>query len=219
MSKKHNEMIKCPKCKHEGDFEVWESINTADAPEMKELVRNGKAFMWKCPECGNDSVIFYPTYYHQPEDRFLIHYIPENPTAAISFMNDLTHDPYDEKLRLEQGCRKRVVTEMNQFREKLLIFDEELDDHIIELMKIFLIADIQKNDNLHTVADIYFNKEKDDSLNFAVRFDNDKWASVEFSKENYEQVKKAFKVAVATDKDVVIDTEWAFSVINKAIDK
>ena len=72
MSKNHNEMIKCPECQTEGDFKVWESINTSDAPELKELVRSSELFMWKCPKCGNDCIVFYPTYYHQPEDKVLI---------------------------------------------------------------------------------------------------------------------------------------------------
>lgn len=38
MSKHHMEKITCPSCHHEGDFEVWDSINTVLDPEMKEKV-------------------------------------------------------------------------------------------------------------------------------------------------------------------------------------
>ena len=36
MSKHHIEKVTCPSCHHEGDFEVWDSINTVLDPEMKE---------------------------------------------------------------------------------------------------------------------------------------------------------------------------------------
>ncbi len=40
MSRHHIEKVTCPSCHHEGDFEVWDSINTALDPEMKEKVLN-----------------------------------------------------------------------------------------------------------------------------------------------------------------------------------
>ena len=40
MSKHHMEKITCPSCHHDGDFEVWDSINTVLDPEMKEKVLN-----------------------------------------------------------------------------------------------------------------------------------------------------------------------------------
>ena len=38
MSKHHMEKITCPSCHHEGDFEVWDGINTVLDPKMKEKV-------------------------------------------------------------------------------------------------------------------------------------------------------------------------------------
>ena len=40
MSKHHMEKLTCPSCHHDGDFEVWDSINTVLDPEMKEKVLN-----------------------------------------------------------------------------------------------------------------------------------------------------------------------------------
>ena len=38
MSKHHMEKLTCPSCHHDGDFEVWDSINTVLDPEMKEKI-------------------------------------------------------------------------------------------------------------------------------------------------------------------------------------
>ena len=40
MSRHHIEKVTCPSCHQEGDFELWDSINTALDPEMKEKVLN-----------------------------------------------------------------------------------------------------------------------------------------------------------------------------------
>ena len=46
MSRHHIEKVTCPSCHHEGDFEVWDSINTALDPEMKEKVLNQSIFLY-----------------------------------------------------------------------------------------------------------------------------------------------------------------------------
>lgn len=64
MSSHHIKKIICPNCKTESDFLLWDSINTSLDPEMKEKVRNGEAFKWKCPFCGNEAMVEYTTLYH-----------------------------------------------------------------------------------------------------------------------------------------------------------
>ena len=52
MSRHHIEKVTCPSCHHEGDFELWDSINTALDPEMKEKVLTQSIFLYTCPSCG-----------------------------------------------------------------------------------------------------------------------------------------------------------------------
>ena len=215
MSKNHIENLKCQKCGKEGEFTVWESISTKDSPEMKERVRNNDIFMWHCPNCGNDSVVFFPVYYYQPDKNYIIHFVPEYSAAAIDFMKGLEHDPYDEKKPLKKGCHKRVVFSANQLHEKLLILDESLDDRVIELMKLFIIAEIMNKDNESKIKEIYLNKEKDGSLKFAVLFDSSEWARTEFSRTDYDLIIEKFKVELLSDTEVVINTQWAMNVLNK----
>ena len=217
MTKNHLEKIKCPKCEHEDDMTVWESVNTDDNPEMKELVRNQQAFIYHCPECGKDSVVFYPMFYHEPKKGFLINFVPEYSNAAISFMKDLSHDPYDEKLPLESNCQKRVVFNINQLHEKLLILDEGLDDRAVELTKLFIIAEIMNKDREHKIEEIYLNKEKDGSLKFAVLFNNNEWGRTEFIRSNYDLIVDKFKVELLSSDEVRINTQWAMDIMNKKI--
>ena len=61
MSRHHIEKVTCPSCHHEGDFELWDSINTALDPEMKEKVLNKSIFLYTCPSCGETFRLNYPT--------------------------------------------------------------------------------------------------------------------------------------------------------------
>ena len=77
------------------------------------------------------------------------------------------------------------------------------------------MAEIQKSFSDLTVAEIYFNKEQDGTYNLAVKFDNGQWGSTNFAKDSYDQVVETFKTSLAVDDEVIIDTEWAISMIDK----
>jgi len=214
MSKNHIEKIKCPKCNTESEMLVWETMDTSTDPQLKAQIRNGDCFGWHCPNCDNKSLIFYPTIYHQVNEHYIICYVPGNPSSAVEYMkniNENNQSGYD----FNDNYTKRVVSDINQLREKLLILDEGLDDRIIEIMKVFAMAEIQKSFSDLTVAEIYFNKEQDGTYNLAVKFDNGQWGSTNFAKDSYDQVVETFKTSLAVDDEVIIDTEWAISMIDK----
>ena len=214
MSKNHIEKIKCPKCNTESEMLVWETMDTSTDPQLKAQIRNGDCFGWHCPNCDNKSLIFYPTIYHQVNEHYIICYVPGNPSSAVEYMkniNENNQSGYD----FNDNYTKRVVSDINQLREKLLILDEGLDDRIIEIMKVFAMAEIQKSFSDLTVAEIYFNKEQDGTYNLAVKFDNGQWGSTDFAMDSYDQVVKTFKTSLAVDDEVIIDTEWAISMIEK----
>ena len=78
MSRHHMEKVTCPSCHHEGDFELWDSINTTLDPEMKEKVLNQSIFLYTCPSCGKTFRLDYSTLYHQMEDLIMIYLVSES---------------------------------------------------------------------------------------------------------------------------------------------
>jgi predicted RNA-binding Zn-ribbon protein involved in translation (DUF1610 family) len=216
MSANHIEKIKCPKCGKVSDYVVWDTIDTSIDPQMKAQIRNGEAFRWHCPDCGNNSLIFYPTLYHQVADKYLLCYVPGDPTSAVAHMKDLEKDPGESGYKFDSTYTKRIVYDMNQLREKLMILDAGLDDHVIELMKVFIMAEILKHKPDHQIVDFFFHTENGEN-SFAIRFDNDTWGSTEFIKASYDQIADQFKTIIAVDDEFIIDSEWAVNTIDKQI--
>ena len=68
MSKHHIEKVTCPSCHHEGDFEVWDSINTVLDPAMKEKVLNPVYFPLYLPKLWRD-LSFKLSYTLSPDGR------------------------------------------------------------------------------------------------------------------------------------------------------
>lgn len=209
MSKHHHETITCPQCGEESDFLCWDSINTVLDPDMKEKVRTGEVFRWKCPACGNEATVDHACLYHQMDDNVMIYYVPGDPTDAIGFLQK------DSDLfpGMMSDYTRRVVQTRNQFREKLLILDAALDDRVIELMKPIMIAGLQSNDPALQVLEIRFAVQPDGTYCFAVRIGEDQWGHTVFFRDMYDHAAQSFREKLDADSNVVIDFDWAMSII------
>ncbi len=164
MSKHHIEKVTCPSCHHEGDFEVWDSINTVLDPEMKEKVLNQSIFLYTCPNCGETFRLNYPTLYHQMEDLVIIYLVPESEVEKTYEMF------YGENALADYRTEKylnRIVTSANQLIEKIKIFDAGKDDRIIELVKLLVGYSILKNNPAIDFDELRFAVD-DDGTNILV---------------------------------------------------
>lgn len=64
MSIERKEMIICPKCGHEQEFLVWQSLNGDINPEAKQQLIDGTLFHFECEKCGDKSNVDYSMLYH-----------------------------------------------------------------------------------------------------------------------------------------------------------
>ena len=203
MSKHHMEKLTCPSCHHDGDFEVWDSINTVLDPEMKEKVLNQSIFLYTCPNCGETFRLNYPILYHQMEDLVMIYLVPESEvekTYEIFYEKNALADFHTEKYL------NRIVTSANQLVEKIQIFDAGKDDRIMELVKLLATDSILKNDPDKEFDELRFAVD-DDGTNILVIINKSEITGAVDIDNMYE-----FASSHCDDEDVVINREW---ILNK----
>ena len=216
MSKSRSITITCPKCHTESEFVIWESINTMLDPEMKSAIRDRSAFLFTCPECGTKSYVDYGFLYHQMEDHIMIHYASSDENAQEIYglvtgktMPDMMKEMFDSDYLI------RIVRSQNQLREKLAIFDSGLDDRIIELFKIFLLARYQEDhpDNSGKIELLYC-FENDTHL-IQVLDDNEPAGAAELQIDFYEKLKKEFapRLPDIRKDEPFIDRQWAIETL------
>ena len=211
MSKHHIEKVTCPSCHHEGEFEVWDSINTVLDPEMKEKVLNQSIFLYTCPNCGETFRLNYPTLYHQMEDLVMIYLVPESEVEKTYEMF------YGENALADFRTEKylnRIVTSANQLIEKIQIFDAGKDDRVMELVKL---DSILKNDPDIEFDELRFAVDNDGTnilviinrgeITGAVNIDN----MYEFASSHCDDFKD-----LRDDEDIVIDREWILNKLAEA---
>lgn len=218
MSRYHTETITCPKCGAEGEFRIWDSVNTTLDPELKEKVRSGELFVWTCPGCGSKITVDYPTLYHQMEDRVMIYYAPNEMEETAAALKGLFRDADGEfkeikEINLDYNYTKRVVATKNQFREKLVILDEGLDDRVVELTKAYMRAALYQQDPDMIINEFLLDAENGKRI-FALHLADGRWATSGFAQDLYDFFADRYKAELESNKDVIIDYDWAAGMIS-----
>lgn len=224
MAENRKDKIQCPKCGKDIEIDVWETIDLPYDIEQKQRIMRNSLFKINCDTCKIIFPIAYRCQYNDMEQKYLIWFAPraeEKEIKAITAYNEKLK--VDKPLRLAQGgYRYRVVFNDNELREKVLIFDEGLDDRYIETMKISYLPLLQKNltEDEAKILGIYFDKKEDDGYRWIIVFDRKAPVAVDVDMNMYEDMKVKLKdiVEAKTPEGLVqISAQWAWDVMQTKV--
>lgn len=141
MSKSTTIQVNCPRCGYQSPMTVWDSINVDLDPELKEKYLSGELFQTECEVCGLKFLSPFPTIYHDMEHRFML---------FCSYFKDDEEKEINNQMEFPEGFFPkgytfRRVFGMNPIKEKILIFEEGLNDITIERMKHFFYLNEKLN--------------------------------------------------------------------------
>lgn len=204
MSMKRKETVTCPECGQEQDFVVWHSLNGDLDPEAKQRLLDGTLFHFECSNCGHRSNVNYGMLYHDMTNQVMVYYVDEDSVEeTLATMNDV-----ENKIGPMPEYRKRIVTDQNALREKAIIFDQKLDDRVIEIIKLIYYSNACKQVPDANIDAVYFLAADG---KYILQFVGDTPLSAEVPVEMYEEIKRDFaeQLAVAGDKDALVNLHWA----------
>lgn len=121
----------CSSCGKPSETLVFSSINVSGDPELKQKVKSGEIFLHECPFCGHRELVKSPLLYHDPDEKLLLCLSPQGMTV--------------EGL---DGYTGRRVCDVGSFIEKVKIFDDGLDDIVIEVCKYVTCQELGKTVDL-----------------------------------------------------------------------
>ena len=132
MSRRTTKSVGCPHCGEHSDTQMYTTINVTLDPKLRDRVMDETLFAWVCPHCGYEAMLLNPFLYHDMEHKFMIYLRPEQRESFFSV-------PDTERQFPELGdLKKRLAPDINTLKEKILLFEEELDDRASELTKLAL---------------------------------------------------------------------------------
>ncbi len=216
MSIENEAVITCPKCHQEHPFTTWDSVNVTLDPEKKEAVLNGSAFLFECPDCGEKTMINYRMLYHDMERNIMIQYAVSDDEAVEAYNSLTDNGPASMIGSLKSDYILRIVRTQNELCEKIRIFDAGLDDRIIELAKLFMLAHYQQDYADEKPIEIYFTKEEEKNI-LIVYVGGEYKGGYVMPDDFYDKIYKGYvdKIPDIRKDGLFIDRQWAIETISQ----
>ena len=128
MSSKRFTKIKCPFCDTEQDFEYYSSVNVTMSPDLKHTAMKGELNLKECNNCQKEINVVSGFLYHDMEKKLMINF------KTTDEESDFENSDITEELKT-QGYIFRIVNSIPDLAEKILIFDNNLNDKVISDFK------------------------------------------------------------------------------------
>lgn len=125
--------VTCPACGREHDVQLVQNINTQKDPDAKEKLLAGDFNVLAC-ECGRRTQLVSELLYYDPISELTIYVSPDPAKGDTVFESVGAHGT------------QRVVPSLNALVEKVKISDAGLEDWVIEMVKVLLLASLPEPD-------------------------------------------------------------------------
>ena len=141
MSINTKQSIKCPKCGQLQEMTVWNSITVKDSADLKNDLLSGKVNIFRCGSCEHWGLMPTPMLYHDKDKKLMISFSPSNdPQTKKKLYEEVCKTSQESgEIKKLEGYNLRFITDYNEFLEKILIFDNDLSDKAIEVIKLMIL--------------------------------------------------------------------------------
>lgn len=184
--------ITCNHCMYQTHKRSETLVMSDFEPQLREQLLNNMYFQMRCPQCGNLLYFQHPFCYVDKKHQFVI---------LMKSKADIT----EKDLQLfndRPNMRKRLVFHFEEIAEKIRIFENELDDRIIEKIKRSLY---QRYKNAR-VIEFYDMDKQSDTIWFRI-IDDESEEMVCVLLDSYRNLYQKLEKDDMTFKE--INLEWA----------
>lgn len=162
------EEFKCPNCKKKNRIKIK---MTATSEEIDRIITR-ELFTFVCKNCNESIIIDHPL--RVVGSNYVIHYTPGS----------------EEELQDEDYEYMRVCGTFADFKEKLMVLEDGLNDIVIEFVKYFLKNQLDE-DMQNEITDIRYDGMNEENLIFYLMGPN---KSIGCSKDFYQEILKKSKI-------------------------
>lgn len=188
MSRVHMENITCIACGKESPYRYWDMIDPMMNQETKDKVLSGELFTFTCKHCGAKRRVTYDTIYQEVAKGRTFHLVTseESYMQAVNIYAD--RDSHSSPVLAHEIVR--IVLSQNQLAEKIRIFDEGLDDRIVEIIKAYFLSQLYEQEQDIQVDEVLFFVGDQNQYEIAFLSQDGNHRSISFSREMYDGIKK-----------------------------
>lgn len=197
--------ITCPACGQSFENE----LNTAvfSATNDRELILANQFGIQHCPNCDHEFILNYRFAYTDDEIKFMLVNDPQfvDKKARLAFKSSLTLLDRFHKEEQEKYLT-RMTSDIEELREKIVIFENYLSDKAIEIMKYILL----ESEELAFNHDDVLSFRLVNGNNFLIKTTDGGEYTLGFVREVYDTIINQYDGLFETDKAEKIDKNWAY---------
>ena len=155
MSTEIEKDIICPQCGESQKYRLFASVNAKENPDLKRRILSETLYDWRCKRCNYFAAMAYSFLYTDPEAGYIVCVTPAGEANTMEPTQEI------------QSYTKRMVKNLAELKEKILIFDIGYDDVAVELVKSALCTITAKTYQVNRVH-AYFSRINGEEMEFAV---------------------------------------------------
>ena len=203
MSRKTKQNFICPYCGKNVEEEMYELVIVEEDEKNLEMLLNGDVFNATCPHCKQKVTWPHNLIVHGLANKYILCYLTEMDEELIKIEN-----PF----KLDGEYRYRLVTNMAELIEKVVAFETNVDDKIIELIKHEIYEKEEDKENIVKFIFNSYDKKKEALLFQSLTKDKSAIISVYAPLEKYMGIQELIsgnEFFADTLRFEVIDQKWA----------
>ena len=139
--------VTCPVCGHTDQASMWAVLEAACNPERADQLATGALLVHTCSACGALLPLDYPLLYIDREHKAAVFYPAgegDFDAIATAFAQAATRfRGVDLPALRRDGFALRVVAERHQLVEKVLAWRSDLNDELLEALKVQLLHELR----------------------------------------------------------------------------
>ena len=169
---------------------------------MEIKILQNKLYTFTCEECSFTAPLTYDSLYLDSKKRLAIYMAPvmnQEVEKELKVLNKEIHG------------KKRLVDNLNDLKEKILIADMQFDDRVIEVIKVMYLAQLKEEMKGDTMQNILFDIYGNDPC-FLVYFEKKGVGRMPLNLEYYRGISSQFEKQImdfSRNEFMKVDMEWA----------
>lgn len=207
--------VKCPQCGKESTFSMWQNVDSLEDPMLKQQIVDGVLFDFKCPYCDYSVSLHYDLLFNMPDHGVMLQMIV-NPEQAAKGPEAIEAQERLLPAEAQQYAKQyihRIVPDPITLREKIIIFELDMDDRVIELMKILYAAQYVTQKGVEP-EHIFFSINNKQEKQFELYGESELLAIAVFDEDLYKNLQHSPQrklKPIRKDRCYFVDREWAIN--------
>jgi hypothetical protein len=209
-----NMHICCEYCGTEYDHATHHVVERHKSEALALDIINDEFFYAVCPHCHRMTGVDHLVVYTDMEKKALIAYFDSDIELSLA---ETQIGEWMQEFGVDSSYNTvRIVSTQNELREKIILLNNDLDDRVIEILKLMALDRVREEGHNQKFEEARCSVLKDGRLN--VDFVGDEPMHIATPRWYYDKMEKAMRKALnASPTPLVVSTEWAveFDVTNR----